>query len=565
MRPGVIGAIAFLLVACTSTAPPVPSGSAAPAPGTASAAPVRTSSLAPSAGPTPVDVPPEDDLGVDAFATLSHWVRSFSDDPGPEDAKPLSATITYDDEATVRTVIPRSGGLIAATGVDGTTYSLSIPGTALLTDTELSMTPIATVSTPAAGGELVRWEGHLGVRIEPSGLFFLDTAELVLTPANPIGDPRASASSGDGAGIHPYPILPSGGIALPIVHLSEFIVIDGIVLPVEVPSSIPAGAQAQLERDIAATYEDGEATPEEARSVRDKYWPYVEAILERSSTDCAFAESGQLGRAGGIMTMLSTMGFDAEGDVAEFQTGLLVAIENCIREVTEERCFDPNNKSHVLRLIGLVRQAELLGPPYDPYAIVSEALAGNVPGTALCGDVVGLVSWENITRGDGGSDDMMIVDQEAGMIEVNLVRDAGGFVDDGSRYSYVYRNTVTITGEAQCTGTIITAGEGRGSITDAGGIVSLGIVEPPGVSFLGATGTGAGQTVSPDPVCGQSGPHERTFGASCPGTGATQGIEGLMAPDGALVTIACSAVTMNLAGFTDAAYASGHLTIRPAD
>lgn len=566
MRWRIRVAIAALAIGCTSGTTPAPPtasapGSAPPGSSTPRSATPPTSAVPASAPGSPAASPPAptlDDLGIEAFAAVSPFVRTFMDEPGPDEAQPLSATITYAEDATTVAVVPRSGGVITATGPDGTSYSLSIPGTALVTDTELSMTPIVGVATPVAGG-LVTWERAIGVRVEPSGLYFLEAAELTMTPAETVDDPRAAASSWDGIGLHPYPLMPGSGIVLlPIVHLTEFIVTDGIYLPVEVPSSIPAGAQAQLERDIVASLKDGGVTPE---AVRDKYWPYVEAILQRSATDCAFAESGQLARAGGLMHMLATVGFDAEGDVAVFQGGLLAALENCIRELTEERCFDPNNPSHVLRLLGLVRQAQLVGGAEQGYEIVSAALAGQAPGTALCGDVVGLITWGNVTRGDGGSDSMVIVDTEGGVIEVNLDRGPDGFVDRGSRFAYTYRNTLTTTGENPCTGTITSTGEGGGTISDVGGVITLALIDSTGQAFLGATGTGAGHTSVPDPVCGQSGPHERTFGASCPGTGAIHGMEGLISQDGDLVTIACKETTTYAPGIFDAAFAKGHLTI----
>lgn len=559
--------IAALAIGCTSGTAPAPAtvsapGSAPPGSSTPRSATPPTSAAPASAPGSPaasLPAPTLDDLGIEAFAAVSPFVRTFMDEPGPDEAQPLSATITYAEDAATVAVVPRSGGSLTATGPDGTSYSLSIPGTALVTDTELSMTPIVGVATPAAGGP-VAWELAIGVRVEPSGLYFLDAAQLEITPAEAIDDARAVASSDDGVGLHPYPLMPGGGIVLPIVHLSEFIVTDGIYLPVEVPSSIPAGAQAQLERDIVASHEDGGVTAEAARAVRDKYWPYVEAILGRSATDCAFAESGQLARAGGFMHVLAVVGFDAEGDVAAFQGGLLVAIENCIRELTEERCFDPNNPSHVTRLIGLVRQAQLAGGPEAGYEIVSAALAGKAPGTALCGDVVGLITWGNVTRGDGGSDSIVIVDTEGGVIEVNLDRGPDGFVDRGSRFAYTYRNTFTTTGENPCTGTITSTGEGRGAIVDRGGIIALDLVESTVTPYLYATGTGAGHTSVPDPACGRSGPHERTFGASCPGTGAAHGIGGVISQDGGLVTIACKETTTYAPGIFDQAFASGHLT-----
>ena len=162
---------------------------------------------------------------------------------------------------------------------------------------------------------------------------------------------------------------------------------------------------------------------------------------------------------------------------------------------------------------------------------------------------------------DGGSDDLEIVDREGGVIEVNLDRGQSGFVDRGSRYAYTYRHTTTLTGSNPCRGTISSTGEGRGAISDAGGIITLALIESTGEAFLHATGTAAGQTSVPDPYCGQPGPDERIFGASCPGTGAIDGIRGSISTEGDVVTIDCEEATTDPNGYVDEAFASGHLTL----
>ncbi|MBW2508920.1 MAG: hypothetical protein JRE81_09835, partial [Deltaproteobacteria bacterium] len=73
------------------------------------------------------------------------------------------------------------GGVVTATGADGTEYSLSIPVDALIEDTEISLTPIVGIDDlPMSGGFVA------GVHFEPSGLELFRTATLSVTsPSEP--------------------------------------------------------------------------------------------------------------------------------------------------------------------------------------------------------------------------------------------------------------------------------------------------------------------------------------------------------------------------------------------
>lgn len=97
-----------------------------------------------------------------------------------EPGNPIDVSITL-DAANVTQVISTDGGEMSVTGTDGTRYTLAIPSGALFVDTEISMTPIASISNlPFTGG--------LGgaVKLEPSGLNFFDFVTLTIEPANPV-------------------------------------------------------------------------------------------------------------------------------------------------------------------------------------------------------------------------------------------------------------------------------------------------------------------------------------------------------------------------------------------
>ena len=503
------------------------------------------------------------ELGVEAFGPLRPFIVSIAGEPGPEEPRPVSATITYAEEAVWHGVIPRSGGTVAATGPDGTSYSLTISATALLTDVEITMTPISSVSLSDDSGSAAPSERAFGVQLEPEGLHLFDAASLRIEP---IGVDTAGwvglATGFGGSDLHRYPMLPGADVAtLPITHFSNYVVAKPT--GESAYDSIPSDIDDQLEVDLAEALEDGRLDDNEQEGISEKYLPAINAILDGAAEDCAFAERGALARVRSMVEMLEAVGY---GDVVGFSASIrelfLAAILNCIREVTEERCFAPENLSHVQRLIGLAEWSYPLGGP-KPNPVVSAALAGKAPGTALCGDVVGIVTWGNVTQGNGGSDFQVLTDEEGGTIEVNLDRGGpDGFVDRGSRYSYSYRATHTVDDAFQCTGTITTTGEGGGAISEAlNPYIMLALAPSLGQATLFASGVGAGHTSSPEPDCGSGGPHERLFGISCPGTQDYFGVSGTLSADGGFVRFDCNDRKTQAPGIFEAAYASGLLIL----
>jgi hypothetical protein len=117
--------------------------------------------------------------------------------------------------------IAAGGGMLTATGPDGTKYALSYDAGALAAGTQVTLVPIGTFSAPGAG----RLAG--GVEIEPAGLTFLNLSVLVITPAHRVAPAARHAVTFTGTGQDAYavPLLPraapiamavpaSGGYAL---------------------------------------------------------------------------------------------------------------------------------------------------------------------------------------------------------------------------------------------------------------------------------------------------------------------------------------------------------------
>jgi hypothetical protein len=95
-------------------------------------------------------------------------------------ANPINATVATDTTHAATAIIDWEGGTIAATGADGTTYTLDIPPGALDDSATITLTPISSM-TGVPGNGLVA-----GVQMSPDGLEFNEDATLTIEPAKPI-------------------------------------------------------------------------------------------------------------------------------------------------------------------------------------------------------------------------------------------------------------------------------------------------------------------------------------------------------------------------------------------
>jgi hypothetical protein len=87
-----------------------------------------------------------------------------------------SVSPVLDDSRAVSATIGVDGGVVQATGSDGTEYTLTVPADALLEDTQITLTPILEIpDLPMSGGFVG------GAHFEPSGLELFRTATLQVT------------------------------------------------------------------------------------------------------------------------------------------------------------------------------------------------------------------------------------------------------------------------------------------------------------------------------------------------------------------------------------------------
>ena len=96
-----------------------------------------------------------------------------SDPVLPSTPNPASVSVTPEPTLAASSRITTAGGTLEATGSDGTVYELTIPADALLSDTTITLVPLAGVSgLDLSGGRF------LGVQLEPDGLRLFQPATL---------------------------------------------------------------------------------------------------------------------------------------------------------------------------------------------------------------------------------------------------------------------------------------------------------------------------------------------------------------------------------------------------
>ena len=127
---------------------------------------------------------------------------------------------THDASRAVTQRIPTTGGTLAATGADGSLFTLEIPAGAFLSDQDVTMTPVTVIQgLPLSGGLAA------AVHLEPEGILLYEYATLTIVPAAapPLDQVVTFSYQGEGAEFFLEPPLPlAGSLRLPVLHLSGY-------------------------------------------------------------------------------------------------------------------------------------------------------------------------------------------------------------------------------------------------------------------------------------------------------------------------------------------------------
>jgi len=140
---------------------------------------------------------------------------------------PIDLVVRHAETDRVEADVPLEGGVVEATGTDGTRYTLTIPADALLEATRIGMAPLSAVEGLPVGGEVT-----YGVQLAPDGLVLLQPAILRIEPATALA-PEEQVPFGydhDGAGMFiAEPVVDSAAIDIVVSHFSGYGVTKGLL------------------------------------------------------------------------------------------------------------------------------------------------------------------------------------------------------------------------------------------------------------------------------------------------------------------------------------------------
>lgn len=129
-------------------------------------------------------------------------------------------TPVLDTERSVSQLITRTeGGVIVATGADGTRFALNLPADSLFEDEVIMMTPVVSVT------DLPFSRGVAAVQLGPEGLVLKHVATLSFETATqaPVDEEAPCAWDAEGSDFHLYPLdADLSHHVMPLIHFSGY-------------------------------------------------------------------------------------------------------------------------------------------------------------------------------------------------------------------------------------------------------------------------------------------------------------------------------------------------------
>ena len=323
---------------------------------------------------------PSADLGPSANPSATMGRASPDAHPFPAPAAvfsptepPIDLTVTPEAGNTVTALIPAAGGEMSATGADGTVYTLTIPDKALLTDTQISMTPVASVKGLPTGGEVTH-----AVQLAPDGLHLDDFATLTITPkvAIPIGQQITFGYEAAGAGMFlALPVVKDPRIQLRILHFSGYAVTKGQLADLgPVRQRLGGDAEARLNSQIAELFarervleqsgqDPSAATFEDLRSLLDEFQKkVVDVRLAAAGQSCANARLA----IESLLNLSKQRQLIFGGEGVDLPISLFTTESHVCTQEEYELCRDDHIVWRMLTVIfGYEHRRQFLGRPDD--------------------------------------------------------------------------------------------------------------------------------------------------------------------------------------------------------
>lgn len=285
-------------------------------------------------------------------------------------ADTINVDILLDDAQSSSALITTQGGSLSVTGEDGTLYTLNIPNDALLVDTTITMTPVATLTGLPFGSA-----DSLAVQLEPEGLTFNNFVTLTITPKQTIPVDQQLMFTYQGAGqdvILAFPVMDSNEIKMQLMHFSGYGVTKGLLADIEPVRSRIGGTAERRIQSVAAERlgrerqaqllgsEDDSAGLKDLVDLFDQYEnEVVKPRIAAAGESCA---AGQL-------ALQTVLGFERQKQLLGMESNGMQDILNlmdvvgpvCVKEEYELCKNDHVIHRMVPVWLGMERQSQLLG------------------------------------------------------------------------------------------------------------------------------------------------------------------------------------------------------------
>jgi hypothetical protein len=284
---------------------------------------------------------------------------------------PIDLAVAPETGNTVTALIPDGGGEMSATGADGTVYRLAIPDKALLTDTEISMTPVASVTGLPTGGDVT-----YAVQLAPDGLHLDDFAILTIMPklALPVDQQIPFGYEAAGTGMFlALPVVKDPGIKLRILHFSGYGVTKGQLADLApVRQRLGGDAEARLNSQIAEVFARERALETSGQDVAIENLQQIQSLLDEFQSkvvDVRVAAAGQ-SCANARLAIESLLNLEKErqlivgGEGIDIPFALFTTEAHVCTQEEYELCRDDHIVWRMLTVVlGYEKRRQVLGHP----------------------------------------------------------------------------------------------------------------------------------------------------------------------------------------------------------
>ena len=308
-------------------------------------------------------------LGLFGLPSASAAGPGATPPPGyfPRPSHPLTVTPKPElARATSKLISSSKGGSLAATGADGTKYSLQVPAGALSSDQQITLIPVSSVAGSPLGALIA------GVEVLPHGLQLTKAAKMTIVPPTSVtlhGQAGFDVSAG-GQDFSLYPLNPGAGMVMQLNHFSTLGVANATDAQVRTAlSEMPVRTQAQYQELTAdlvrKARESGQPLDVDALAglAAAYYRDIVKPLTNKALTDDTYAASAGTELIAWAREV-AILGLENDPRIKPNYDGwpglLTKIIKNAIQQ-RYQRCVNSNDLSEISRLMWAERQAQILG------------------------------------------------------------------------------------------------------------------------------------------------------------------------------------------------------------